>query len=502
MSEQQPDERWEAMLEMLESITSLDFSRSLAISDKADDLDAVASGLNMLCEELSANVVQRSELKKAVSELEVANQELWAFGDALAHDLRHPLLIVTNFSHQLHESLGKSLTREDADDLERIRSAGRHMVRVIDDIRDLGEVARAQINRSEVDLSALGQQIMDDLRAQAPDRDVRFEVEPEVTAYGDMTLLRILLTKLLQNAWKFTGPRDDAWIEVGVAEANGDVPIYHVRDNGIGFDNANSKVIFQAFERLHTRTEFAGSGLGLAIVMRIVRRHGGRVWAEGVPAEGAVFHFTLGSPSPNRRRSSRPQEVRRTTERDVVAPIPVGHSTVGAEDPQVLNGTSRVAEEEPARAPEAQAPPLVLTRTDLVAEEEPAQAPEAGPVGPLEVAPPQAPDDPVEPPATAPYKYRLWFSTSKCEVQAKSGRRCAKSATHTRDGRLLCELHANLQHGGKDLQWATDDAREGSSKCQSLTKAGKRCPRWAKFAEANRLYCPSHASDEIKARER
>ena len=111
------------------------------------------------------------------------------------------------------------------------------MVSVIDDIRDLGEVARAQINRSEVDLSALGQHIMDDLRALAPDRDVRFEVEPEVTAYGDMTLLRILLTKLLQNAWKFTGPRDDAWIEVGVAEANGDVPIYHVRDNGIGFDN-------------------------------------------------------------------------------------------------------------------------------------------------------------------------------------------------------------------------------------------------------------------------
>lgn len=482
---------------MLESITSLDFSRSLAISDKADDLDAVASGLNMLCEELSANVVQRSELKKAVSELEVANQELWAFGDALAHDLRHPLLIVTNFSHQLHESLGKSLTREDADDLERIRSAGRHMVRVIDDIRDLGEVARAQINRSEVDLSALGQHIMDDLRAQAPDRDVRFEVEPEVTAYGDMTLLRILLTKLLQNAWKFTGPRDDAWIEVGVAEANGDVPIYHVRDNGIGFDNANSKVIFQAFERLHTRTEFAGSGLGLAIVMRIVRRHGGRVWAEGVPAEGAVFHFTLGSPSPNRRRGPRPHEVEPTTQHDVAPSVPVDHPTPGAGPPLVLTRTSLVAEEEPARAleekeetvqaPKAEAPPPVLTRTDLVAEEEPAQAP----------------DDPGEPPATGQYTDQLLFSTSKCEVATgKSGRRCLKPATHTRDGRLLCELHANLQHGGKDLQWATDDAREGSSKCQSLTKAGKRCPRWAKFAEANRLYCPSHASDEIKARER
>ncbi len=498
---------------MLESITSLDFSRSLAISDKADDLDAVASGLNMLCEELSAHVVQRSELKKAVSELEVANQELWAFGDALAHDLRHPLLIVTNFSHQLHESLGKSLTREDADDLERIRSAGRHMVRVIDDIRDLGEVARAQINRSEVDLSALGQHIMDDLRAQAPDRDVRFEVEPEVTAYGDMTLLRILLTKLLQNAWKFTGPRDDAWIEVGVAEANGDVPIYHVRDNGIGFDNANSKVIFQAFERLHNKTEFAGSGLGLAIVMRIVRRHGGRVWAEGVPAEGAVFHFTLGSPSPNRRRRPQPHEIEPTTQHDVAPSVPVDHPTPGAGPPLVLTRTSLVAEEEPARAleekeetvqaPKAEAPPPVLTRTDLVAEEEPAQAPEEEPVGPPEVAPAQAPDDPGEPPATGQYTDQLLFSTSKCEVATgKSGRRCLKPATHTRDGRLLCERHADLQEAGEKVRWAVRASRKKSSKCQSLTKAGKRCPKWGKFVEADKLYCPSHASDEIKARER
>ena len=169
------------------------------------------------------------------------------------------------------------------------------MMHIIDDLRDLGDVNRAEISRVEVDLSTMGQDIIDDLRALVPDRDVRFEAEAGIKAFGDKTLLRILLTNLLQNAWKYTGPSADAWIEVGVAEDEGDVRTYHVRDNGIGFDNADNEVIFQAFKRLHTRQEFAGSGLGLATVERIVRRHGGRVWGEGVPGEGAVFRFTLAS---------------------------------------------------------------------------------------------------------------------------------------------------------------------------------------------------------------
>ena len=308
MTERQRDERWDALLEMLESIASLDFSQSLSISDRADELDAVASGLNMLSEELEANVVQRSKLEDVVTELEAANQELEAFSDALAHDLRNPLLIVTNFSHRLHEALGDSLGAQEADDLQRIRAAGRHMMHIIDDLRDLANVARAEISRAEIDLSVLGREIIDDLRSLVPDRDVRFEAERGINAVGDRGLLKILLTNLLQNAWKYTGPSDDAWIELGVTEGDGDVPIYHVRDNGIGFDNANNEIIFQAFERLHTRREFTGSGLGLPTVERIVNRHGGRVWAEGTPGEGAVFRFTLAPPSPDRRSGTRPGE--------------------------------------------------------------------------------------------------------------------------------------------------------------------------------------------------
>ena len=242
-------------------------------------------------------MVKMSKLENIVRELEAANQELQAFSDALAHDLRSPLLIVTNFSHQLHETLGNALTDQQKDDLQRIRAAGLHMVHIIDDLRDLSDVNRAEITRSEVDLSSLARGIIDDLCVLVPDRDVTFEAEPGIKALGDRTLLKILLTNLLQNAWKYTAPKEDAWIELGVAENEGDAPTYYVRDNGIGFDNENHELIFEAFQRLHTRTEYAGSGLGLATVERIVRRHGGRVWGEGVPGEGAVFRFTLGSSS-------------------------------------------------------------------------------------------------------------------------------------------------------------------------------------------------------------
>ena len=235
------------------------------------------------------------ELAQSVAALELANQELEAFHDALTHDLRSPLLIVTNFSHQLRETLGDSLGEQAAADLERIRAAGQQMMHVIDDLRRLGDVNRVEIRREEVDFSTMGQDIIDHLGAMVPDRVVAFEAEAGIKAFGERSLLKILLTNLLRNAWKFTEPRKDAWIELGVVEDEEDVPIYHVRDNGIGFDNADSEIIFQVFKRLPTSEEFSGSGLGLATVERIVRRHGGRVWASGVPGEGSVVRFTLGS---------------------------------------------------------------------------------------------------------------------------------------------------------------------------------------------------------------
>jgi light-regulated signal transduction histidine kinase (bacteriophytochrome) len=245
----------------------------------------------------NTNDLQRIEerLAQSVAALELANQELEGFHDALTHDLRSPLLIVTNFAQQLRQTLGDSLGEQEADDLERIRDAGRHMINIMDDLRDLGDVNRVEISRQEVDFSEMGQDIIDDLGALAPNRAVAFEAEAGIKGRGDKTLLKTLLTHLLKNAWKYTAGCEDAWIELGVVEDENDVPIYHVRDNGIGFDNADSETIFKVFARLHSPTEFSGSGLGLATVERIVHRHGGRVWADGVPGEGAVFRFTLGA---------------------------------------------------------------------------------------------------------------------------------------------------------------------------------------------------------------
>ena len=233
------------------------------------------------------------QLAQSAAALEKANREMESFSDALTHDMRSAALIVTNFSHNLHGS--SSLSGQQRDDLQRISHAGLHMLHIVDDLRDFTYVNRRKISRGKIDLSALGRDIMDDLRERVPDREVRFVAAPRIKAHGDPTLVRTLLTNLLQNAWKYTGSSPDAWIELGVVEDEGGAPIYHVRDNGIGFDNADGEKIFQAFVRLHTSAEFSGSGLGLAIVERIVRRHGGRVWANGVLGGGAVVRFTLGS---------------------------------------------------------------------------------------------------------------------------------------------------------------------------------------------------------------
>ena len=152
--------------------------------------------------------------ERSVAALEAANRELEAFSDSVTHDLKIPLLSVTQFSEYLDEAVGDSLDEQQQDYLRRIRAAGRHMTHIIDDLRDLADVNRGEISQEEVDLSSLGHEIIADLRALVPDREVRFEAEPGITAFGDKTLLRILLTNLLQNAWKYTGPNDDARIEL------------------------------------------------------------------------------------------------------------------------------------------------------------------------------------------------------------------------------------------------------------------------------------------------
>jgi len=259
--------------------------------------DGSVSGILVDVRDTTEQTLTKEELERSVVALEVANRDLEAFGDSLAHDLKTPLLTVTNFSYYLNESIGNSLDEQQADHLQRIQGAGQQMIQIIYDLRDLADVDRVEIRPDEVDLTSLAQGVIGDMRALAPDRKVGLEAEPDIMALGDGTLLRLLLTNLFQNAWKYTGKSDDAHIELGVVEDEGGVPVYYVRDNGIGFDNVHREKIFRAFERLDTVGDISGSGLGLATVERIVHRHGGRAWAEGTPGEGAVFYFTLASSS-------------------------------------------------------------------------------------------------------------------------------------------------------------------------------------------------------------
>jgi two-component system sensor histidine kinase/response regulator len=229
-----------------------------------------------------------------VRELEHKNQELESFSYAVSHDLRAPLRRIEAFSRAVLESQHERLDADGRRFFDRIREASRQMSQLIDDVLHLSKVSRAELRQQEVDLSALATAILERLREAEPDRVVETRIRPGVVVSGDGQLLRIALTNLLENAWKFTARQPEASIEFGLSSVAGE-RTYFVRDNGAGFDMAHADRLFGPFQRLHLGTEFPGSGIGLATVRRIVHRMGGRVWAEGLVGRGATFHFTLGN---------------------------------------------------------------------------------------------------------------------------------------------------------------------------------------------------------------
>jgi light-regulated signal transduction histidine kinase (bacteriophytochrome) len=193
------------------------------------------------------------------------------------------------------ESQGERLDENGRRFMDRIQEASRQMSQLIDDVLYLSKVSRAEVRQQEIDLSGLVETILERLREAEPGRVVETRVRPGVIVDADGRLLRIALTNLLENAWKFTAREPSARIEFGMLTATVE-PTYFVRDNGAGFDMAYADRLFGPFQRLHLASEFPGSGIGLATVQRIIHRLGGRVWAEGVVGQGATFSFTLGRP--------------------------------------------------------------------------------------------------------------------------------------------------------------------------------------------------------------
>jgi light-regulated signal transduction histidine kinase (bacteriophytochrome) len=240
--------------------------------------------------ELNASLEQR--ILQRTTELEAANKELEAFSYSVSHDLRAPLRAVDGFSQLLLEDYAQMLDESGRDYLRRIRGGAQHMSAVIDDLLKLSRVTRAPLQPEEVDLSAHAYEILADLKSSAPDRQVRIDIATGLRGMGDPGLLRIVLENLLHNAWKYSGKKPESHIRFG-AELRDGALVFTVRDNGAGFDMKFADKLFGAFQRLHPREEFEGTGIGLATVARIIRRHGGKVWAEAVPGAGATFYFTL-----------------------------------------------------------------------------------------------------------------------------------------------------------------------------------------------------------------
>jgi len=231
-------------------------------------------------------------VRERTAQLETAVEELEAFAYSVSHDLRAPLRAVTGFARALTDDLGAALTADARGHLDRILGAIGRMDGLIEGLLGLSRSTRAEIKPEPIDLSALAASVAHDLQAAHPDRTVAVVIHPGMAARGDPALLRVTFENLLGNAWKFTRHAAAPRIEVGVRQ-DGEQQVFFVSDNGAGFDMAYGAKLFKAFHRLHATADYPGSGIGLATVDRIIRRHGGRLWARGEVGQGATFFLTL-----------------------------------------------------------------------------------------------------------------------------------------------------------------------------------------------------------------
>ncbi|OUL18791.1 histidine kinase [Nostoc sp. RF31YmG] len=270
---------------------------------------AVALQHAELLADLQAEVIERQQaeqalhslnqgMQRAMIELQAVNKELEAFSYSVSHDLRAPLRSIDGFSQALLEDYQEQLDETGQNYLRRIRLATQRMGQLIDDLLNLSRLMRSEMQLEPVDLSLLAKVIYKELQESQPERQVDCVIQPGLIAQGDSRLLQMMLTNLLENAWKFTSKHTQAKIEFGTMPQENGIPIYFIRDDGAGFDMAYANKLFGPFQRLHRIDEFPGTGIGLAIVQRIVHRHGGRVWAEGVVEQGATFYFTLVADEP------------------------------------------------------------------------------------------------------------------------------------------------------------------------------------------------------------
>jgi len=234
-----------------------------------------------------------AELEQRTAQLQAANEELVGFNYSVSHDLRAPLRRVLGFVKILQEDAGPSLSEESLQHLTTIVQSAKRMGNLIDDLLAFSHAGRAELQKTVVNLDELVQEVLGDFQGETKERNIAWEIRPLPPVRADRPLLRMVLVNLISNAVKFTGARAEAKIEIGSAPSDNDETVLFIRDNGAGFDQKYAEKLFGVFQRLHSEAEFEGTGIGLANVQRIIRRHGGRAWAEGAVDGGATFYFSI-----------------------------------------------------------------------------------------------------------------------------------------------------------------------------------------------------------------
>jgi len=245
--------------------------------------------------DLNADLERR--VAERTAELEATTRELDAFAYSVSHDLRAPLRALNGFSQLLLDDYADQLDETGVAHLHRLQANATHMAQLIEDLLRLSKTTRAELHRQRVDLGQLGASIGQELQANDPGREVDIIVDATMTALADWHLIRVAVSNLMSNAWKFSARQSRGEIHFGSVHT-GPPGVFFVRDNGVGFDARYSGRIFEPFQRLHDKADFDGSGIGLAIVHRIIHRHGGSIWAQSSPGHGATFYFTLDSRTP------------------------------------------------------------------------------------------------------------------------------------------------------------------------------------------------------------
>ncbi len=263
------------------------------------DASGVIIGASKIAHDITERKQAEEEIKrlnddllKRNEELEFANKELESFIYSVSHDLRGPLRAISGFSEIIMKDIADKLDEKGKRYLSRIHTGTEKMSRLIDDLLNLSRISRQEIRRREINLSTIAASIVAELREVHQSRSVEADIKGGLTAFADPGLIEVVLSNLLGNAWKFTSKTEHARIELGAFERDGKI-IYYVGDNGAGFDQKYAGKMFWPFHRLHSESAFEGTGIGLAIVDRIISRHGGKVWAEGVEGKGATIYFSL-----------------------------------------------------------------------------------------------------------------------------------------------------------------------------------------------------------------